>query len=105
MTTSKHDISHGEQTGARTESDPHETEFSRRAVLHLAGGVATLAAVSGVMAQAAAPGGQQSGTATRVRLVVNGEAHKLELDPREDRREDALRGVPPDAIRETVTIK
>jgi hypothetical protein len=23
----------------------------------------------------------------------------------EDRREDALRGVPPDAIRETVTIK
>ena len=57
--------------------------LSRRTVLQLAGGAATLAAVPGAMAQVAAPS-QPAGAATaRVRLTVNGEARELDVDPRQ----------------------
>jgi xanthine dehydrogenase YagT iron-sulfur-binding subunit len=79
MTASDHDVPSGEPA----ESDASQSAFSRRAVLHLAGRAASLATVPRVVAQSASPAMQQSGMTTGMRLVINGEARQLELDPRQ----------------------
>ncbi|MCA1405384.1 (2Fe-2S)-binding protein [Ensifer sp. IC3342] len=63
--------------------------FSRRDVLQVAAGAATLAAIPPGTAQAASPAAaptNQEGTSVtpaRIRLTVNGELRELELDPRQ----------------------
>ncbi|PDT40514.1 MULTISPECIES: (2Fe-2S)-binding protein [Sinorhizobium] len=49
----------------------------------MAGGAASLATISTVAAQPAPPPGQTGNALERVRLVVNGDARELELDPRQ----------------------
>ncbi len=83
MTTSNDHPSQGEAPGLGTQADPIEAEFTRRAVLHLAGGMASLAAVSSAGAQSVPPSVQQRGTAMPVRLIVNGEGRQFDLDPRQ----------------------
>ena len=66
--------------------DAVRTGLSRRTVLQLAGGAASLAAVTPVavtpvVSHAAAPAGLED--AARVRLTVNGNSHELDLDPRQ----------------------
>ena len=56
--------------------------ISRRSVLQIAGGAASLVAASGASAQPATRETPPSTTA-RVRLVVNGQDQQLELDPRQ----------------------
>jgi len=57
--------------------------LSRRSVLQMAGGAASLAAASGATAQTASSDGPPATSTTRVRLVVNGSARELEIDPRQ----------------------
>ncbi|MCK1638620.1 (2Fe-2S)-binding protein [Bradyrhizobium sp. 157] len=63
------------------ETEERRGGLSRRSILLTVGGVATLAAVSEVAAQ---PISERPPTAStgRVRLVVNGRQHELDLDPR-----------------------
>ncbi|MFC1460809.1 (2Fe-2S)-binding protein [Microvirga arabica] len=49
----------------------------------MAGGAASLAAASGATAQPASPDTPRVAPTTRVRLVVNGSARELEIDPRQ----------------------
>ena len=58
------------------------TRLSRRAILQLAGGAASLAAAPGAVAEVAASEQGSAGKA-QVRLTVNGEARQLDLDLRQ----------------------
>ncbi|MBO1906828.1 (2Fe-2S)-binding protein [Microvirga sp. 3-52] len=49
----------------------------------MAGGAASLAAAAGVAAQPALPGGPPVASTMHVRMVVNGSARQLEVDPRQ----------------------
>jgi xanthine dehydrogenase YagT iron-sulfur-binding subunit len=79
MTASEQDARMGEAAGTGASED----QFSRREVLQLAGGAASLAAIPGAVAQAASPLTQEAAKMTRVQLTINGEARQLELDPRQ----------------------
>ncbi|TCN30985.1 (2Fe-2S)-binding protein [Sinorhizobium americanum] len=69
---------------AEAASRPFPTVIvSRRAVLQLAGGAASLATIPDASAQPAPGSGQTSEALERVRLIVNGDARELELDPRQ----------------------
>jgi xanthine dehydrogenase YagT iron-sulfur-binding subunit len=81
MTT--HDVFMGEAAGSTAGTRPSECQFSRREVLQLAGGAASLAAIPGAVAQAASPLMQEAAKMARVQLTINGEARQLELDPRQ----------------------
>ncbi|ASY55906.1 (2Fe-2S)-binding protein [Sinorhizobium sp. CCBAU 05631] len=70
-------------TNAEAASPPFPAIVSRRAVLQMAGGAASLATIPTVAAQPAPPPGQTGNALERVRLVVNGDARELELDPRQ----------------------
>ena len=54
MTASEHDVPVAEMAGSSAETDSSQNQFSRREVLQLAGGAASLA-VPGAVAQAASP--------------------------------------------------
>jgi xanthine dehydrogenase YagT iron-sulfur-binding subunit len=56
--------------------------LSRRTVLQLAGGAASLVAVGSAAAEVAAPPLPQRATA-RVHLTINGDTRRLDLDPRQ----------------------
>ena len=60
-----------------------KTGLSRRSILQMAGGAASLAAASGATAQPASPASPSGESTARVRLVVNGSARQLEIDPRQ----------------------
>ena len=79
MTTPEQGARMGEAAGTGAAED----QFSRREVLQLAGGAASLAAIPGAVAQAASPRTQEAAKMTRVQLTINGEARQLELDPRQ----------------------
>jgi xanthine dehydrogenase YagT iron-sulfur-binding subunit len=64
------------------EPDSHG-RLSRRAVLQLAGGAASLAAVPSAWAQSASPLSAQAATTIRTHLTVNGVERQLDLDPRQ----------------------
>ncbi|UQR66654.1 2Fe-2S iron-sulfur cluster-binding protein [Bradyrhizobium sp. C-145] len=68
-------------TDDAVETEQSRGGLSRRSILLTAGGVATLAATSEVAAQ---PSAERPPTASkgRVRLIVNGKQHELDLDPR-----------------------
>ena len=83
MTTPEHDTPKGGTAGSTAGIDSSEGQFSRREVLQLAGGAASLAAVRGAVAQAASPRTQEAATMARVELIINGEPWQLELDPRQ----------------------
>jgi xanthine dehydrogenase YagT iron-sulfur-binding subunit len=78
MTTFEHEIA-GSAAGTNTS----ECQFSRREVLQLAGGAASLAAIPDAVAQAASPLTQEAAKMARVGLTINGEARQLDLDPRQ----------------------
>ncbi|MBD2749414.1 (2Fe-2S)-binding protein [Microvirga sp. BT688] len=59
------------------------SRLSRRSVLQMAGGAASLAAASVATTQTASSDGPPATSTTRVRLVVNGSARELELDLRQ----------------------
>jgi xanthine dehydrogenase YagT iron-sulfur-binding subunit len=63
--------------------DPVRTELSRRTVLQLAGGAATLAASAPGTTDAATPTDQPGVTPALIRLVVNGKRYELAADPRQ----------------------
>jgi xanthine dehydrogenase YagT iron-sulfur-binding subunit len=81
MTT--HDVFMGDTAGSTAGTGPSECQFSRREVLQLAGGAASLAAIPGAVAQAASPLTQEAATMARVQLTINGAVRQLELDPRQ----------------------
>ena len=81
MTT--HDVFVGEKAGPTAATGASECQFSRREVLELAGGAASLAAIPGAVAQAVSPLTQEAPKMARVQLTINGEARQLELDPRQ----------------------
>ena len=83
MTTPEHDAAMGETAGSTAGTDASEGRFSRREVLQLAGGAASLAAVPGAVAQVASPPTQEVATMARVQLTINGQARQLDLDPRQ----------------------
>jgi len=64
------------------EPDSHG-RLSRRAVLQLAGGAASLAAVPSAWAQSASPLSAQAAATIRTHLTVNGVERQLDLDPRQ----------------------
>jgi xanthine dehydrogenase YagT iron-sulfur-binding subunit len=64
-------------------SGPPSAPLSRRAVLQLAGGAATLAAMPQASAQPAASPATNGQAAAAVHLVVNGEPRDLQIDPRQ----------------------
>lgn len=68
-------------TDDAVETEQSRGGLSRRSILLTAGGVATLAATSEVAAQ---PSSERppTGSTARVRLIVNGKQHELDLDPR-----------------------
>jgi xanthine dehydrogenase YagT iron-sulfur-binding subunit len=78
MTTSEHVNPNPNSTTGPADSGG----ISRRSVLQMAGGAASLVAASGASAQPATRDIPPSTTA-RVRLVVNGQDQQLELDPRQ----------------------
>lgn len=79
MTTSEHANPHPNlRTGPEEQSGP-----SRRSVLLMAGGAASLAATSGATAQPASSDSRPAASTMPVRLVVNGKEQQLELDPRQ----------------------
>ncbi|OAP40515.1 aldehyde dehydrogenase [Sinorhizobium glycinis] len=57
--------------------------ISRRTVLQMTGGAASLVTIPNMSAQSAPAPGQIGKALERVRLIVNGEARELELDPRQ----------------------
>ncbi|WP_442893747.1 (2Fe-2S)-binding protein [Bradyrhizobium sp. AZCC 1699] len=61
--------------------DDGRRELSRRSVLIIAGGAASLAA-PGVAAQSTPPGRSRNVSTASVQLIVNGKPHQLEVDPR-----------------------
>jgi len=71
------------KAGTEEHSTPASSSLSRRAVLQLAGGAASLAAVPHGAALSAEPAGTDAMPVGSVRLVVNGEPKELELDPRQ----------------------
>jgi xanthine dehydrogenase YagT iron-sulfur-binding subunit len=79
---SNHDAPEGKE---RSSSDTGTAQNgpSRRSVLQMAGGAASLAATSAATAQTAPPVGASAPTTMHVRLVVNGRNQELELDPRQ----------------------
>jgi xanthine dehydrogenase YagT iron-sulfur-binding subunit len=71
-------------SNAEAASRPFPTAVvSRRAVLQLAGGAASLATIPNVSAQPAPAPGQAGNALERIRLIVNGDARELELDSRQ----------------------
>lgn len=68
---------------AGKDAPPAAMPLSRRAVLQLAGGAASLAAMPGAIAQPASPDAMNQIVDGPVQLIVNGETRELTLDPRQ----------------------
>jgi xanthine dehydrogenase YagT iron-sulfur-binding subunit len=71
------------KAGTDDHFSPASSSLSRRAVLQLAGGAASLAAVPHGAALSAEPIRTDAMAGASIRLVVNGDAKELELDPRQ----------------------
>ena len=69
--------------GSMVDAVGDQAGLSRRSVLLMAGGAASLAAASGGVAQPSASGTLPTDALARVRLVVNGKPQELEVDPRQ----------------------
>jgi xanthine dehydrogenase YagT iron-sulfur-binding subunit len=72
-----------DEAGTEGSSIPATPSVSRRDVLQLAGGAASLAAIPHAAAQTAPPATNVVESTRRIRFVVNGEAKELTLDPRQ----------------------
>ena len=83
MTTFGRDAPLGETAESIAATVASECHLSRREVLQLAGGAASLAALPGSAAQAAPAPTQEVAKMARVQLTINGEARQLDLDPRQ----------------------
>lgn len=83
MTMSDHEITPSRKARFTVGNGSARGGLSRRSVLQMAGGAASLAAASGATAQPAPTDGPPPASTTRVRLVVNGSARELEIDPRQ----------------------
>jgi len=82
MTMSDHDAPKGKaRTASKADASP--SGLSRRSILQMAGGAASLAAAPGAAAQPAPSDGPPAASTARIRLVVNGSARQLEIDPRQ----------------------
>ncbi len=82
MTKSNLDAPSGKERSSSEDAVPQRGP-SRRSILQMAGGAASLAAASGATAQPAPPDNPPAASTARVRLVVNGSARQLEIDPRQ----------------------
>jgi xanthine dehydrogenase YagT iron-sulfur-binding subunit len=71
------------KAGTDENSAPASSPLSRRAVLQLAGGAASLAAIPPGAALSAEPARADAMAVESIRLVVNGEPKELKLDPRQ----------------------
>lgn len=80
--TNRHLTSSG-KAGTDENSTPASSPLSRRAVLQLAGGAASLAAVPHGTALATESARTEAMAGASIRLVVNGQAKELEPDPRQ----------------------
>jgi xanthine dehydrogenase YagT iron-sulfur-binding subunit len=76
------DLDTGE-AGEGEGSSPHAPSLSRRTVLQLAGGAASLATMPCSVAQAASQAEAAPMAGRPIQLTVNGVAQRLELDPRQ----------------------
>jgi xanthine dehydrogenase YagT iron-sulfur-binding subunit len=83
MTMSDHDKASSRQAGSTPGDGATKSGPSRRSILQIAGGAASLAAAPGATAQTTSSKGPPATSTTRVRLVVNGSAQELEIDPRQ----------------------
>jgi xanthine dehydrogenase YagT iron-sulfur-binding subunit len=83
MTMSDHEDARSGQAQSTSGSSEPTRGLSRRSILQMAGGAASLAAASGATAQPASPDSPTAESTARVRLVVNGSARQLEIDPRQ----------------------
>jgi xanthine dehydrogenase YagT iron-sulfur-binding subunit len=83
MTMSDHHDAPSGKTRPTSGTTAPRSALSRRSILQMAGGAASLAAAPGVAAQPALPGGPPVASTMRVRMVVNGSARRLEVDPRQ----------------------
>jgi len=72
-----------DKAGVDGDATPASTSLSRRTVLQLAGGAASLATLPHAEAQPAPSAETNIGTAKPVRLIVNGVQRELEVDPRQ----------------------
>jgi xanthine dehydrogenase YagT iron-sulfur-binding subunit len=82
MTMSDYDAPKGK---ARSTSGTYASKsgLSRRSLLQMAGGAASLAATTGAAAQPVSSDSLPAASTTPVRLIVNGSARQLEIDPRQ----------------------
>ncbi len=81
--TNQHLTPSGEAGIDGRRSPPASTTLSRRTVLQLAGGAASLAAIPEAMAQITSPSTMGDSVPMPVRLTVNRKPQELELDPRQ----------------------
>lgn len=82
MTTSNHDAPSGKERSVSGNERPPRGP-SRRSILQMAGGAASLAAAPAATAQPVSSDGPPTAPTTCVRLVVNGRGRQLEIDPRQ----------------------
>ncbi len=82
MTKSNHDAPSGQERSLSGD-DASQRGPSRRSILQMAGGAASLAAAPAAIAQPASSDSPSTAPTARVRLVVNGSARELEIDPRQ----------------------
>jgi len=82
MTKSNHDVPSGNDRSLSGDDVPLRGP-SRRSILQMAGGAASLAVAPAAIAQAASLDSPPAALTTRVRLVVNGSTRQLEIDPRQ----------------------
>lgn len=82
MTKSNHDAPLG-KGGSSSGDEGSQRGLSRRSILQMAGGAASLAAAPAAAAQPASSDGPATAPTARIRLVVNGSARELEVDPRQ----------------------
>jgi xanthine dehydrogenase YagT iron-sulfur-binding subunit len=77
------DLTEPDEAGTEGLSIPPSASLSRRAILQLAGGAASLAAMPHGAAQSASSATTNVQAAQPIRLVVNGEPRELQLDSRQ----------------------
>jgi xanthine dehydrogenase YagT iron-sulfur-binding subunit len=83
MATSEHDAPMDDITGSTIGADTPQNQVSRRSVLQLVGGAASLTAIPCNLAHAVSISRQEAANMAHVRLIINGETRLLELDPRQ----------------------
>ena len=83
MTMSDHERTPSRKARSTAGNGSASGGLSRRSVLQMAGGAASLAAAPAATAQPASSDRPPAASTARVRLIINGSARELEIDPRQ----------------------